>query len=84
MIRYWDLKNPSYNDLYNRYTYIWAKITNSRNIIRDIIDIDSNTYDLNTEYEYYEIRKQKTISKSKKVRYHFDNNSKIDEVYGIE
>lgn len=82
--RYWDLTNPTYDDLLNRYQYVWEKVGQSRNIITDIRKITDRTFDLYTEYEYYEYRRQKTFSKSSRVRYHFDNSGKIDEVYGIE
>ena len=84
LIRYWDLSNPTYNDLLNRYRYVWGKTSQSRNLITDIRKITDRTFDLYTEYEYYDRRRERTISKSSRVRYHFDGSGKIDEVYGVE
>jgi S1-C subfamily serine protease len=84
LMRYWDLSNPTYDDLLNRYQYVWGKTSQSRNIITDIRKITDRTFDLYTEYEYYDRRRERTISKSSRVRYHFDGSGKIDEVYGVE
>lgn len=84
LMRYWDLSNPTYDDLLNRYQYVWGKTSQSRNIITDIRKITDRTFDLYTEYEYYDLRRERTISKSSRVRYHFDGSGKIDEVYGVE
>jgi hypothetical protein len=82
--RYWDIIKPTRDDLLNRYNYVWAKITQSRNIIKNIEKINDNTYDLHTEFEYFEIKSNRTISKNSKVRFHFDGQGKIDEIYGIQ
>lgn len=82
--RFWDIDYPTYDALHQRYQYIWGKVTQSRNIIKEIRKITDRTFDLYTEFEYYEHRRQRTISKSSRVRYHFDNAGKIDEVYGVE
>jgi len=82
--RYWDIDNPSRVQLLNRYQYIWGKIGTSRNIVTEIRKIADRTFDLYTEYEYYELRRKKTISLSSRVRYHFDSAGLIDEIYGIE
>jgi len=63
---------------------VWGKTSQSRNIITDIRKITDRTFDLYTEYEYYDLRRERTISKSSRVRYHFDGSGKIDEVYGVE
>lgn len=84
LIRYWNLSRPTYDDLFHRHRSIWSRIGQSRNIITEIRKITDRTFDLYTEYEYYEPRRQKTISKSSRVRYHFDRSGKIDEVYGVE
>jgi S1-C subfamily serine protease len=83
LIRYWDISNPTYSDMLNHYQTVWSRVSQSRNIITDIRKITDRTFDLYTEYEYYDLRKQATISKSSRVRYHLDGSGKIDEVYGV-
>lgn len=84
LMRYWDIPNPTSDDLLNRYQYVWDKTSQSRNIITDIRKITDRTFDLYTEYEYFDLRRKRTVSKSSRVRYHFDGSGKIDEVYGVE
>ncbi|RXK88167.1 serine protease [Chlorobaculum sp. 24CR] len=84
LLRYWDMSKPSYDDLLKSYQFVWRKTSQSRNIITDIRKITDRTFDLYTEYEYYDLTKQKTISKSSRVRFHFDGSGKIDEVYGVQ
>jgi hypothetical protein len=84
MRRYWDIDRPGREQLFNRYRYIWGKIGTSRNIITEIRKMEERTFDLYTEYEYFELRRGKTISISSRVRFHFDTAGMIDEIYGIE
>jgi len=84
LLRYWDLSYPSHDDLLNHYRRVWVLIGQSRNIIRDIRRITERTFDMSTEYEYYDIARQKTISRSSRVRFHFDASGRIDEIYGVE
>jgi S1-C subfamily serine protease len=84
LMRYWGIQNPTYDELLKQYRNAWSKTSRSRNIITAIRKITDRTFDLYTEYEYYDLRKQQTFSKSSRVRYHFDGSGKIDEVYGVE
>jgi S1-C subfamily serine protease len=84
LLRYWHIMNPTYNELSNHYKSDWSRINQSRNIITVIRKINNQTFDLYTEFEYYDLGKQKTISKSSRVRFHFDGSGKFDEVYGVE
>ncbi len=83
IVRYWDLKNPSYADLKKRYEYSWSITSDSKNTIHRIDKIAENTYDLISSFEYYSNKKQERITKESRVRFIFDNNGKISEVYGL-
>jgi hypothetical protein len=83
IVRYWDIKYPSYVDLKKRYEYSWRITSDSKNTILRIDKITENTYDLISSFEYYSIKKQERITKESRVRFIFDNNGKISEVYGL-
>lgn len=82
--RYYDIDNPNYSKLKNRYEYLWNITRNSRNTILDIKKINEFTYDLETEFEYYNIKKKMVITVHSYVRFLFDNNGKIIETYEIK
>ncbi|TXD51685.1 MULTISPECIES: hypothetical protein [unclassified Polaribacter] len=84
MFRYWDMYNPTYSQLKNRYKYIWGFTKNSKNYVQRIEKISANTYDLYTKYEYYHLNKKKTISTTSVVRYVFGIDKKIWETYGLD
>lgn len=84
LTRYWDLQNPGRDDIRARLDYLWRITSNSKNIIREIRPISGDIYDLYTEYEYFDLRLKKTISKSSRVRFHFSADGRIDEIYGVQ
>lgn len=81
--RYWNLEAPTADMLRDRYLETWARVSRSRNIIREVRKVADSTFDLYTEYEYYERSRQRTVSVSSRVRFHFNSAGKIDEVYGV-
>jgi hypothetical protein len=83
IVRYWDINNPTYDDLKKRYEYSWRITSDSKNTILRIDKITDNTYDLISSFEYYSNKKQERITKESRVRFIFDNNGKISEVYGL-
>lgn len=84
--RYWNLNYPSYSELERRYMQSWDIISNSKNYINKIEKINDSIYDLyiNTTFEYYHINQKKTVSADNHVRYFFNENGKINQIYGIE
>jgi len=84
MSRYWDLDNPSYNNLKKRYEYIWGFTKNSKNYVEKIEKISDNTYDLYTKFEYYNLNKKNTFSTNSIIRYVFGSDRKIIKTYGLE
>src|SRR5690606_27786282 len=82
--RYYDITDPSYSKLKNRYEYLWGFTSNSKNYIKSSDKINDYTYDLNTRYTYYNHRKGREFSVNSTVRFLFDENGKIVETYGID
>lgn len=81
--RYWHIENPSKLEIANQYRNAWQYSKNSQNIVKDIIKINSNTYILNTNFRYYDLKRKEYKSINSKVRFTFDNNNKIIETSGI-
>ncbi len=82
--RYYDINDPSYSKLKNRYEYLWGFTSNSKNYVKSIEKINDFIYDLNTEYTYYNHRKEQEFTVNSTVRFLFDDNGKIIETYGVE
>ncbi|MEI6757440.1 MAG: hypothetical protein WCK85_06260 [Chlorobium sp.] len=83
LVRYWDLSYPTHDELIAKYLSVWNKSYQSKNIVTEIRNIDNQTFDLLTEYEYSEFGRTKPFSRTSTVRFHFDDNGKIDQTYGV-
>ena len=81
--RYWSMKNPSYSKLKIQYEGAWNTTSYSKNHIDKIVRIDANTYDLYTRFEYFRIKNGITKTTDSQLRFVFDNNGKIIELYKI-
>lgn len=81
--RYYDITDPNYSKLKKRYEYLWGFTSNSRNSVQSIDKINDFTYDLHTEYTYYNQRKEQEFTVNSSVRFLFDSNGKIIETYNI-
>lgn len=82
IVRYWDIAYPSYEDLLNKYQHDWGEISYSRNNISHIQRINDYVYDLNTEYSYRN-RSNQLMTKNSVVRFVFDDQGKIKEIFGL-
>lgn len=84
IIRYWDNHYIDKNELNTQYLSSWKKTSYSKNEIEKILKVDSKTYILHTKFTYFYIKKgvEKTIYS--KVKFIFDSNGTISEVYGVE
>ena len=82
MVRYWDISYPSYDDLLKMYQYAWDEISYSRNNINGIQRVNDYVYDLYTEYSYRN-KSNQLIMKNSVVRFVFDDEGKIKEVFGL-
>jgi hypothetical protein len=81
--RYWNINNPSKIEIENQYRNAWEYSKNAQNIVKSITKISNDTYILNTNFRFYDLKKQQYKSIMSKVRFVFDNNNKIIETSGI-
>lgn len=84
MKRYWDIQNPSINDLKSRYEKSWKSLYESNNKILNISQISDRTYELETEFKYVTAKKRNKKSIISKVIFKFDKDGKIIEIYGLD
>ena len=84
MSRYWDIINPAYEAIYDRYQHIWSVTPYSKNQILHIEKQNESTYILFTRFEYFSNDKQKLIIKDNRVCFVFDDDIKIKEIYGLD
>lgn len=82
--RYWNLQNPNNQQLKNIYKKSWENLLNSKNHINRIEKINENTYDLYTNFKYTLKSNNKKKEKFSIVRFKFDNDGKIIQIYEIE
>ncbi len=81
--RYWNIYNPSKTEIENQYRNAWKHSINAQNIVKSISKVSANTYILNTNFRFYDLKKQQYKSINSKVRFVFDDNNKIVETSGI-
>jgi len=81
--RYWNYNKPTYDQLKSQYEKSWNYTDNSSNTIKSIIKIKEKTYDVNLDFSYF--HKKDNIYKvaNSDVRFVFNDNAKIIEVYGV-
>lgn len=83
MVRYWDIQNPNYKKLKNRYEYLWNITTNNSHTIVEIYEYSSHHFVLKGIYTYFSIIDKKEKKINTEVHYIFDSSYKIIEVWGI-
>lgn len=84
MTEYWDLKNPSAEQLKNRYQHTWT-ITDENKISNPSIKrISKNVYDLYGEYKFYSLKDDQYKTVPVHTRFVFDDNGKIIKTYGVK
>ena len=84
MKRYWDIQNPSINDLKSRYEKSWKSLYGSNNKILNIHKISDRTYELETDFKYVTSKNRNKKSIVSKVIFKFDKEGKIIEVFGLD
>ncbi|NTU97295.1 MAG: hypothetical protein HGA62_05725 [Chlorobiaceae bacterium] len=82
--RYWDILSPTLIQLQKRYQNVWSNVENANNTIISIIAIDENTFDVMTRFSYTRISDAKNYSKISRVRYIFNADNKITDIYEIK
>ncbi len=83
LIRYWHLDYPSTDQLKKMYRASWKKSSYSSNNILKINSIDYYTYDMYNEFTRTSRKTGKTVTINSQVRFKFDENARVVEVYGI-
>lgn len=83
VMRYWDWYDVDKTELNSLYEKSWATTAWSKNTIRDIIQVNENTYDLYNTFRFYWIREEREKTIKSRVRFVFNRQGKIVEVYGI-
>ena len=84
MSRYYDIQDPSYKTLKDRYEYLWNITSNARNDIQDITKINDYVYNMKTSFTYFNKRKQEELQVQSVVRFMFDEDGKMVEVYALD
>ncbi len=80
VIRYWDMKYPSKNDIRKRYLATWNKVVFSSNEIESIIEQSANEFLLKTKFTFKSKKTQNTEIIISSVHIKLRNN-KIVEIY---
>jgi V8-like Glu-specific endopeptidase len=79
-LQYWDLNNPTEEDIRKRYEHNWSVISSSSNAIKSIRKVNAQTYDINLLFSF---TTQKGISKTvdSHIRFVFDDDGKITRCF---
>lgn len=82
--RYYDSKKPTFEELMKRYLFIWSFTTNAKNSIQNITKVNDYTYDVQTLFNYYNTKKAEQKSSLAWVRFLFNREGEIIEIYGLD
>ena len=82
--KFFNVDTTTYSELKNYYEYVWKTTSDSRNYVKSIHKINEYTYELKTDYKYYDERVNKGFTDNNVIRFLFDTKGKIMEVYGIK
>lgn len=82
--RYWDIINPSFDDLSKAYYNSWKATENSSNKINSIKKEWERIYDVNLDFRFYHIKKKKWKTVNSTIRFVFGQSDRIIEIYGIK
>ena len=83
MKRYWDIKNPTYNQLKNRYDHIWSITKDGKSEVVNIKKVNAETFEVSLSHSYTSIKTNKYYTNSYKIHFVFDKYGKIIEIYQI-
>lgn len=81
MRRYWNVNNPSRNQILNVLKQNWNSLSYSSNQINNINKVNDNMYEMNTTYTYTTNKTGTTKTTNNIVHFIFDDYGKITEVY---
>lgn len=81
MSKYYDIQNPTYTKLKEKYEYVWGITSYASNDIQQIVKINDYVYDMKTSYSYFHNRKQENFQVESTVRFMFNEEGKLIELY---
>jgi S1-C subfamily serine protease len=81
--RYWNINNPSLQDLKNQYEIAWKATSSSKNTILQISKLSQDIYEVKLIFDYFHIKKRKQMSVQSTIKIYFNKNGKVVEVFGI-
>jgi hypothetical protein len=84
MQQYWDIKNPTEQQLMNRYKHSWEIMNEAQHKDIRITRIAQNTYDLYATFEYYSIKDDVYKSVPVHTRYVFNDSGKVIRTFGVK
>lgn len=82
LIQYWDMSYPTREQLKARYIDVWSKLITGKNVVERIEEVDPNTFNLYTRYEFT-TKTGDHLVKSK-ITFVFDDENKIVRMIGQE
>jgi serine/threonine protein kinase len=83
MKRYWSFEYPSYDKLKKEYLASWNRSQYSRNNIQQIEKINDLTFNVYIDFEFLQYNHENEKHVNSELRFVFDENGKIMEMYGI-
>lgn len=79
---YWDNRGLDYLDLKTLYHSAWTNSTYSKNEVQDIIMLDSENFEVITDFKY-ENKEQEIVSNRSSIHYSFNEKGLITEVFAV-
>ncbi len=83
MKRYWSFEYPSYDKLKKEYLASWDRSQYSRNNIQQIEKINDLTFNVYIDFEFLQYNHENEKHVNSELRFIFDENGKITEMFGI-
>lgn len=77
MIAYWNMENPGRQKILERYKDYWTKNRYSKNTIRSVTALATNTYRVNTLFEVQRITADTAIHVESNIIYKLNKAGKI-------
>ena len=84
MERYWDISYPTTEQLEKRYQDSWQKVADGVNTLMATRKIAPNIYDADIKFQYYDIKKDTTKAVSNTLRFVFNDNHQVTQVYKLK
>ncbi|WP_241143742.1 S1 family peptidase [Cognataquiflexum rubidum] len=82
VIKYWELRYPTGDEIYEHYQKSWSLIEEPINNIEKIEKLDDYNYLVFTIFSFYHIEKKEYRKIQSKLRFRFDETGKIIEIFG--